>query len=392
MSEGFLPRDRLDTLISALRARGMDVLGPRLEDGIIRMASVDSAADFPRGRLTDHGPGRYRLVEGDAPDGDRLFDWAAAPAALKPLLFAPTEVLIRTRRDKAGHLHFETVPAEVRPTAVIGARACDLAALALNDAHFMGGGRVADAHYAARRRALFVVAVDCHRSARTCFCASTGDGPAVDGGADLALAELADGFLVRASSDAGRALLSDLDTAPATPAQHAAARSAVQAAADAQQRYLPGEGLAERLWGALDHPRWDDVARRCLSCGNCTALCPTCFCHDVDERPALDGRISETERHWDSCFTATHGHMAGWRVRPDVRSRYRQWVTHKLAGWVDQYGRGGCTGCGRCINGCPAAIDLVAEVHAIVDGPGPGEGGPGEGGPGEGGPGDGGEG
>ncbi|MGB0713656.1 MAG: 4Fe-4S dicluster domain-containing protein, partial [Gammaproteobacteria bacterium] len=338
MSEGFLPRDRLDALIEVLHARGMAVLGPRLEDGVIRMAPIRGAADLPVGLVADHGPGRYRLASADDRSATRLFDWASAPAVLKPLLFSPVETLIRTRRDASGHLHFETVSADPEPSAVIGARACDLAALALNDAHFMGQGRVTDTHYAARRRSLFIVAVDCHRSADTCFCASTGDGPGVSGGADLGLAELEAGFLVRAYSASGHQLLAALETEPVGADQIAEARSAVGAAAREQSRQLPGDTLHQGLWAALDHPRWDDVARRCLSCGNCTALCPTCFCHDVEEHPALDGELSVTERHWDSCFTATHGHMAGWRVRPDVRSRYRQWITHKLAGWVDQYG------------------------------------------------------
>ncbi len=117
----------------------------------------------------------------------------------------------------------------------------------------------------------------------------------------------------------------------------------------------------------LDHPRWDDVANRCLSCTNCTLVCPTCFCSAVEDVNSLDGEHAERVQRWDSCFTLGHStlHGAG-SVRGDTRSRYRQWLTHKLSTWWDQFEVSGCVGCGRCIAWCPVGIDLTQEVAAIA--------------------------
>jgi sulfhydrogenase subunit beta (sulfur reductase) len=118
----------------------------------------------------------------------------------------------------------------------------------------------------------------------------------------------------------------------------------------------------------LTHPRWDDVAKRCLSCTNCTMVCPTCFCSTVNEVNDLAGEKTTRERVWESCFNEEHSHTAGGAVHPTTKSRYRQWLTHKLATWIDQFGTSGCVGCGRCITWCPVGIDITEEV-AAMEGP-----------------------
>jgi ferredoxin len=130
-------------------------------------------------------------------------------------------------------------------------------------------------------------------------------------------------------------------------------------------RSLDTEGIRDLLFSNLEHPRWDEVASRCLSCTNCTLVCPTCFCSSVTEVADLSGDRVDRERQWASCFTLDHARIHGGSVRSTTASRYRQWLTHKLAGWIDQFGSSGCTGCGRCITWCPVGIDLTEEVAAI---------------------------
>lgn len=139
---------------------------------------------------------------------------------------------------------------DVPAQALIGVRACDLAALAIQDAHFLHAGR-RDAHYAQRRERLFLVAVQCAEPAATCFCASTGDGPTPTAGYDLALAELADGFVVESGSDKGAAVFDALNLSPATTQQIDAARQQSQAAAAAQTRSLPSRNLRDALMSRL---------------------------------------------------------------------------------------------------------------------------------------------
>ena len=361
-SIGFLPLDKLKALIAELMARGYQCQGPAVENGAIVMRQLETPEALPRGLQAEQAPGRYRLT----PDPfDRYFAWANGPQGIKPLTFASQETLWRVERDAAGDLQFMPVLPQMPAQAVIGARACDLAALALQDAHFLREER-RDAHYAQRREQLFLVAVQCAEPAATCFCASTGDGPTPTAGYDIALAELADGFVAVAGSDRGKVVLDALALSPATRQQIDAAREQGRAAAAAQMRRLPSHDLRKPLMGQLDSARWDEVAMRCLACGNCTAVCPTCFCHAEIDEPRLDGHSSGHVRIWDSCFGEAHGQLHGINVRPDIHSRYRQWLTHKLASWHDQFGRSGCVGCGRCIAWCPVGIDLTEEADALA--------------------------
>lgn len=357
----YLPRARLQHLLDALGRAGFRSIGPKLKDGAIVYGTLASAAELPAGVGDDQTPGAYRVSHNAGP---RTFAWANGPQALKPLLFAPREILWRAERRPDGSLAFSADLPDAKPLAVIGVRACDLAALALQDQHFLHGA-YPDPYYARRREELFLVAVNCSHPAATCFCASTGDGPRATRNFDLALDELDDGFVAECASERARALVAGLELAPATPRQITETRRQTEQAARAQTRRLPGRNLRDALFANLEHPRWAEVAERCLSCGNCTSVCPTCFCHSEPEQPRIDGASSEHAREWDSCFTRGHSYIHGLTVRPDTRTRYRQWLTHKLGGWHDQYGRSGCVGCGRCIAWCPTGIDITEEAAAI---------------------------
>jgi formate hydrogenlyase subunit 6/NADH:ubiquinone oxidoreductase subunit I len=135
-------------------------------------------------------------------------------------------------------------------------------------------------------------------------------------------------------------------------------------------RSLDTVGLKDLLYSSADSPVWDDVAQRCLACGNCTAVCPTCFCTTVEDVSDLTGDHVQRDRVWDSCFNADFSYLHGGSVRESTRSRYRQWMTHKLGSWHDQFGMSGCVGCGRCVTWCPAAIDITEEAAALRRGAG----------------------
>jgi len=357
----YLPRAQLQTLIDGLLTAGYQVLGPMLEQDVIQYRPLDSTSQLPRGVHDHQAPGSYRTT---TTDSTRQFAWANGPQALKPLLFAPTEPLWRVERDADGALRFITAVPEAAPTAVIGVRACDLAALRLQDRHFLEGEHP-DPYYRARRDNLLLVAVDCSHPADTCFCASTGDGPDCDDSADIVLTELADGFLLWSYSARGRAITEPLALAKASADQVQNGKASIAAAAATQPRRLPAADLPTTLFANQAHPHWDDVAKRCLACGNCTLVCPSCFCHRSEETPALGGASSEHSRVWDSCFTSGHAHLHSTHLRETSRDQYRQWLTHKFGGWVEQYGRSGCTGCGRCISWCPVGIDVTAELAAL---------------------------
>ncbi len=368
METGFLPRTRFQALLDALQQAGYRCVGPQSRDGAIVYDTLGQAERLPQGLRDSQGPGAYRLEKTASP---RFFSWANGPQALKPFLFAPRESLWRSERNASGEIRFSEIKPPAESLAVIGVRACDLAALRLQDQHFLEGA-FSDSYYAARRQSLFLVVVHCTHPAETCFCASTGDGPRADRGFDLALSELDDGYLVEAGSDKGRALAVQLPLVAVTAAQRETADREVEEAARRQTRNLPSRNLRDALFSNLSHPRWEEVAMRCLSCGNCTSVCPTCFCHSETDETALDGRHSLHGRQWDSCFTQGHSYIHGMTVRADTRTRYRQWLTHKLGTWHEQYGRSGCVGCGRCITWCPVGIDITQEAREICGGGGHG--------------------
>jgi sulfhydrogenase subunit beta (sulfur reductase) len=353
----------LDDLLEALKRRGRTILGPVLRDGAVVLGEVTAAADLARDVADEQEAGRYRL----RPSGDATFGYAHGPDSFKRALHPPDLCLLRVRRDGRS---FSDAGAggEPVPLALFGVRACDLAAIRSQDRIFLGGP-FADTAYAARRQGAFIVALACTRAGGTCFCASTGTGPRPDGSFDVRLTELPDAaprrLLAEAGTARGAAVLAETPHGPASGADHAAAEYAVEKAAASQRRTLDLEELPALLFRSYEHPLWDDVARRCLACGNCTLVCPTCFCTTVEDRADLDGGAAERTRRWDSCFAPGFSYIHGGSVRPSIRARYRQWLMHKLATWTEQFGTSGCVGCGRCITWCPAGIDLTEEVREL---------------------------
>jgi len=358
----YLERKHFSRLLSVLVAQGYRVIGPQVRHGTIVFDDLDDVAQLPRGYLDQQSPGQYRLTHTDSP---WWFAWVNGPAALKPWVFASDEPLWQVQRDAQAQLHFSAVQATVQPVAILGVRACDLAALALQDQHFLHGD-YPDPYYRARRGKLLLIAVQCSRAAATCFCSSTGDGPHVSTGYDLVLSELETGFVLRAGSEAGNAILQHLPTHTASMPQLAAVEQRVAQAA-LQQRQLPRTNIPATLMHNLAHPHWQEVAQRCLACGNCTQVCPTCFCHREEDRADLNGEQSTHARVWDSCFTAGHSYIHGITLRANTEQRYRQWLTHKFATWQAQYGRSGCVGCGRCITWCPVGIDVTEELAQLCE-------------------------
>ena len=358
---GFLSRDGLDRLIGLLRADGRAVVGPTVVDGAIVYDEVAGVASLPAGLTDDQAPGRYRLQETGT---DRLFDYAVGPTSWKRFTFPPRVPLITSRRID-GRVTFQAIEPAPPRLAFLGVRACEIAALLVQDGVLLGGP-VQDTDYAARRAASIVIAVECVRPASTCFCTSMGTGPEVTADFDLALTELDDGFVVRIGSDAGRFLAHRVEVVPATDAQVAAARGAIAAARTTIGDPVQTDGLPARLMAAAESPRWAEIAERCLACTNCTLVCPTCFCTSVTQASDLAGSEAVSERSWDSCFTVGFARVAGGNFRPRVQDRYRQWLTHKFAGWWEQFGTSGCVGCGRCITWCPVGIDVRAELMAVA--------------------------
>jgi ferredoxin len=347
-----------------LRDDGRKLWGPTVRDGAIVHAEISGIDDLPAGWTCAPEAGTSRL---EKRADQALFGYSVGPQSWKQLFFVPRLQLFKARR-KDGSFLVETDTTPPPRLAIIGARSCDLHAIDVQDRTFLRGQFV-DPDYAARRRDVFVIAVHCGQAGGTCFCVSMKTGPKATFGFDLALTELLEPhrFVVEIGTERGAALLAQVGTGVLDGADVAMAEAAVEEAARSMGRCLDTTGIKELLYRNPEHPRWDDVADRCLSCTNCTLACPTCFCGSVEDVSDLDGETAERVRRWDSCFTLDHSYLHGGSVHASTKSRYRQWLTHKVASWIDQFGVSGCVGCGRCITWCPVGIDITEEVAAIRD-------------------------
>ncbi|HET8979021.1 MAG TPA: 4Fe-4S dicluster domain-containing protein [Solirubrobacteraceae bacterium] len=361
-----LRRQDFDALLGALARRGYTLIGPTVRDQAIVYGEIGGASDLPVGWTDDQGAGRYRLRR----RGDQaLFGFAAGPDSLKRYQLPAELTLWRARTGARGELEVCEEPSP-RPNryAFIGVRSCELHAAGILDTVLTGGAHP-DPGDRARIADRFIVAVQCGDAGGTCFCVSMATGPVADAGFDLALTEIIDGsehyFVVQVGSDPGAAVLADVPHTSAGSSQRAAADAAHAHAAAQMGRAIDTDGLKELLYRNLEHPRWQQVADRCLTCGNCTMVCPTCFCTTVEDVTDLSGAGMERRQRWDSCFTVDYSHINGGPVRATAQSRYRQWMTHKLASWWDQFDTSGCVGCGRCITWCPVGIDITEEAAAI---------------------------
>jgi ferredoxin len=360
-----LERSGLDDLLAALSRRGYRLIGPTVRDGAIVYEELSSSADLPVGLTDDQDGGRYRLKERE---DEAVFGYAVGPHSWKQYLWPPRVKLWEASRSGSEGFDLVETVAEPSKDAYIAVRSCELHAIDhLDDALL----RVPhpDAGYAARRENVFIVALNCSTAGGTCFCVSMETGPRATFGYDLALTEVLGAdrhyFLVEQGSEAGGELLSELETAEASEEEIRAAQRVVEHTAESMGRVMDTTDIKDLLYRNYEHPRWDEVADRCLTCGNCTMVCPTCFCTTVEDVTDLTGDHAERHREWDSCFTMDFSYVHGGSVRSTGKSRYRQWMTHKLATWIDQFGTSGCVGCGRCISWCPVAIDLTEEAAAI---------------------------
>jgi sulfhydrogenase subunit beta (sulfur reductase) len=359
-----IDRQGLDQLISVLNEMGFQVAGPTVRDEAIVYEIISSVKDLPEGWTDEQAGGSYRLKRRS---DKALFGYVVGPHSWKKYLNPPEKRLWRAQRDGNDFEIISDKPDEIK-YAFLGVRSCELHAIAIQDKIFLHDKYV-DPVYQIRRENAFFIAVQCGQSADTCFCSSMNTGPRADSGFDLALTEILDNehhhFIVEVGSAQGNAVMEKIVHRQAKDAEIIRAENITNTTASQMKRTLDTKNIKDMLYENLEHPQWENIAERCLSCANCTMVCPTCFCSTVEDVTDITGDHAERWQKWDSCFTMDFTHLHGGEVRASTKSRYRQWLTHKLASWQDQFDSSGCVGCGRCITWCPVGIDLTEEIPKI---------------------------
>ena len=364
--ELILERDGIQRLLDALNGAGSETVGPTIHNNAIVYDKIQYISDLPVGWNDEQGPGKYRLEKSD---DDSLFEYVVGPHSWKKYLHPP---LVRLWRAERGDDGFHVVEAEddAPRYAFVAVRACEISAIAVHDRVFTTEQCV-DPLYTSIREKIFIVAVNCTRPGGTCFCVSMNTGPKAKFGFDVALTEVLDGgrhyFVAEVGSKKGAEVLAEIPHRMAEEHERNTARGLIEQASNRMGRTMDTKNLSALFYEKFDHPRWNAVAARCLTCGNCTMVCPTCFCTNIEDVNSLNGGYAERWRKWDSCFTVDFSYMHGGSIRTSEKSRYRQWLTHKLSTWMEQFGTLGCVGCGRCITWCPVGIDLTEEKKAILE-------------------------
>ncbi|GHO48723.1 4Fe-4S dicluster domain-containing protein [Ktedonospora formicarum] len=361
-----IERQQISCLFEALTKMGFQIIGPTVSEEAIVYDVITSIDDLPIGYTDEQHEGYYRLRRRD---DKALFGFTVGPHSWKRFLHPPMLRLWHARRAKDG-TDFQILPEpqEIPRRAFVGVRSCDLHAILIQDRVFLGD-TYTDPLYQERRNTSCIIAIQCGQAGGTCFCASMQTGPRVTSDFDLALTELLTPqrhyFVVEIGTTLGAELLQAIPHAKAN--EHDIQQSYAMSERASQQmgKQMETADIKDLLYRNLEHPRWEQVASRCLTCGNCTMVCPTCFCTTVEDTTDLTGTQAEHWQKWDSCFTQDFSYLHGGSVRSSPTSRYRQWMTHKLATWIDQFGTSGCVGCGRCITWCPVGIDITEEVRAI---------------------------
>ncbi len=347
-------------LLSHLKEEGYLPVGPRVKNESLVYEEIERLEDLPQGYGTEQKPGYFRLVR---EKHTRYFDVIPGAHSWKQFLF-PSKIELFSLHKNGKDWENTTPQAETPNYAFIGVRACELAAIQIQDNIFMRSD-FTDPIYRARRQRVFILAVNCTHPVETCFCTSMGTGPRTKEMFDLSLTELDDVFVLTIGSQIARRMMTGIPFEDASGYILTNVEHRLNHAEQQMRRKLDTSDLPDLILEHLDHPYWNEIGKRCLSCANCTQVCPTCFCWDTQDEMSLDGNSTKRTRVWDSCFNPGYSYQAGGNTRPTIYSRYRQWLSHKLGTWKQQYGTLGCVGCGRCITWCPAEIDITEEIAAL---------------------------
>lgn len=362
-----IKKEHLKLIFNRLK-NSYKIIGPKINNNVILLTEITDFHDIPSGCKEQQGRGTYRLSK----DSSQIFSFSIGPDSFKRFINPPIKENFTFKKSKRGmHINHKSSNDPATPFLFIGMRACDIAALKLLDKVFLEGP-VKDTSYDSIRRNSLIIGVNCTYPGDNCFCSSMGTGPEIKNSCDIVITELENSFILEIGTSAEKEIINEL------PVENTAAEDISEKdtlIANCKKNMKKRIDISELPWliyKNLEHPRWADVANRCLACGNCTQVCPTCFCNSSYDYLQLSGiskkipELSGTRiRTWDSCFSTNFARVHGGNFRPSRRARYRQWMSHKLAYWIEQFGSPGCVGCGRCITWCPVGIDITEELESL---------------------------
>ena len=306
--------------------------------------------------------GATDMTTWDGQDTDFLNWYRNTVTPPKAVFFPPFEEMFRFQKEKQKY-QVQLPPEENQRRLVFGIRPCDANAMTILDQVFQNDYE--DSYYISKRTNTVLVSIACSRPYDSCFCTSLGSGPADATNADIMFTDIGDDYLVEPVTEVGKELVAKTSKfVEATTADEKAAKLAKGEAVAKVTRHLDTTNIDKQLLVTFeDEAMWHGIAAKCVSCGICTLLCPTCYCFDINDE--LIKNEGARYRSWDSCSFATYTKMPAENPRIEKWRRVRNKVCHKYEFYPMNYGVIACTGCGRCIRHCPVNWDIVQTLESI---------------------------
>jgi len=337
-----LPKDKLPEMLAEIAAK-FTLIGPKEETGFTEFQEIDNPKDIN-------------------------LDYLISRVPPKSLFFQQTETLFAFTKGKKAKV--ETPKIDPGKRIIFGIRPCDARGYALLNPVLDGQkeGDYQDPFYKQRRDRSTLVGISCNEPDVNCFCTSFDIGPASTKNLDLLFTDLGDKYYIDVITKKGEDLINSLSKlfVKATEEEKKDRNKVEKTAVASITRKMETEGAVEKLGKMFNHEYWEQISRRCIGCGICTYLCPTCHCFDIQDENTLKegGRI----RVWDSCMNPEYTHHAsGHNPRPSRMNRVRNRVYHKFNYYPKNDGDFLCTGCGRCIDYCPVNIDIINIINDVKE-------------------------
>ncbi len=325
-------------------------------DGAVKTFDVLGPVKNRRGQVTFEPIQDVRVLD---------LDYGSTMLAPRQFIYPSRQTLFNIDRKTGRH---ETItPKEAKRRMIFAIHPCDMHAISVLDRTFLEGFK--DAYYKERREQTLTVVLNCNEACESGFCESMGTGPFLQlaDGFDVVLTSKLNDYLVEFGSEEGKRIFENVDSTRSTTSQDFTEKEEIEARARGSfEKKIETGGLPELLMQNLDHPVYKRTAEsRCLGCTNCTMVCPTCYCYNIEDTTSYDLQTTKRSRYWDSCQELNFARVHEGNFRSSRKARLRQFVTHKLSTWVEQYGCFGCIGCGRCMTWCPTKIDLTEIAKEI---------------------------
>lgn len=347
-----IEKKKVKKILSAL-SESYKILVPGQENGVSRFCEFDS-------------------------DKEISWDYGNTLIPAKEILFPQNEVLFSFTVSGESNPDNRTPTTESREsnpeprtpkTVIFGVLPCDARAITFLDKVFIPTNPTnpIDPYYLSRRNAAVIITLACSRPGIACFCTSVGGNPGGEEGSDIIMYDLGEKILIKTVTEKGEKLLEKAagDLTEAGQADIDTKESIMKSAGEKVSVQVNTSELKKRVEQSFDADFWDTLHKKCLGCGVCTYLCPTCHCFDITDETGKDTgcRI----RCWDSCqFPLFTLHASGHNPRPTYKERMRQRIMHKFNYCPENFEDTFCVGCGRCVLNCPVNLDIREILKTII--------------------------